>query len=115
MAKDWFEWLGNVHTKVYGAGYRGKQKVKIAILDTGIELSDDQRASHEQDDEFIYKSWVDDDEEGFEKGKDDVGHGTHLATLIKKVAQHAVVHVARVFKNRKPNMATEVGNIAEVS
>ncbi len=101
---------------MYGAGYRGKKKVKIAILDTGIELSDDQRAIYErQDSKFIYKSWIDDNEEGFEKGRDDVGHGTHLATLLKRVAQHAVVYVARVFKERKPNMATEVKNVAKIS
>lgn len=89
--------------------------VKIAILDTGIELSESQKEIYEEDSEFIYKSWVDDNEEGFDSGKDDVGHGTHLATLLKKVARYAIVHVARVFKARKPNMATEVKNVAQVS
>ena len=116
MATRWFEWLEDVNSKVYGTGYCGKTKVKVAILDTGIELSDDQKAIYEgHDSSFVYKSWVDDNAEGFEKGRDDVGHGTHLATLLKRVAQYAVVHVARVFKKRKPNMITEVKNVAKVS
>ncbi|KAI8298120.1 Subtilisin DY [Colletotrichum sp. SAR11_59] len=43
-----------------------------------------------------YKSWVD----GHAEWRDDVGHGTHLAILLRKVAPNAEIHMARVFKSR---------------
>ncbi|KAF5517527.1 hypothetical protein CGCA056_v010363 [Colletotrichum aenigma] len=43
-----------------------------------------------------YKSWVD----GHADCRDDVGHGTHLTILLRKVAPNAEIHTARVFKSR---------------
>lgn len=90
------------------------EKVKIAVIDTGVELSDLQRDIYDRNDDMQYKSWIDDNEEGIENGKDDVGHGTHIATLLAKIARNATIHVARVFKERKPNMTTELKNVAQV-
>ncbi|KAM0520623.1 hypothetical protein ACHAPE_003020 [Trichoderma viride] len=57
---------------------------------------------------FEYRSWVGEDAEW----KDDVGHGTHLAVLLRKIAPNAAIHVARVFKKR-PHVEKSAQNIAE--
>jgi Subtilase family len=88
--------------------------VKIAILDTGIQLSDQQMDIYLEERKIKYKSWVDEEKEGHEIWRDAVGHGTHLATLLVKVAPFATIHMARVFRNRRPNMKTEFGNVAQV-
>lgn len=44
--------------------------------------------------------------------RDDSGHGTHLAVLLRKIAPNAIVHVARVFKEN-PTESTDA--IAKVS
>lgn len=58
---------------------------------------------------FEYRSWVGEDAEW----KDDVGHGTHLAVLLRKISPNAAIHVARVFKKR-PHIEKSAQNIAEV-
>ena len=114
QSSQWFEWMQDVHTRL-STEPRHTEKVKIAVIDTGIELSETQRSIYDRDDEMQYKNWVDRDEEGIEHGKDSVGHGTHIATLLARIAQNATIHVARVFKARKPNMRTELKNIAQVN
>lgn len=92
----------------------GQDKVKVAILDTGIELSDDQKDIYDRDRNFRYKSWVGESTEEIETRKDGAGHGTHLATLLARIAPNAIVHVGRVFKKRKPNLKTDPKNVAQV-
>lgn len=83
--------------------------MKIAILDSGIELSQDHMDMYDTERQMKYRSWVDSDTEW----RDDVGHGTHLAILLRKIAPNAVVHVARVFK-KKPDIQKSAQTIAEV-
>lgn len=83
--------------------------MKIAILDSGIELSQDHKDMYDTEPKMKYRSWVDRDTEW----RDEVGHGTHLAILLRKVAPNAVVHVARVFK-KKPDIQKSAKTIAEV-
>lgn len=104
--------MQDVHTRL-SSGTCNEEKVKIAVIDTGIELSNVQRDIYDRNDDMRYKSWID-GAEGIENSKDEVGHGTHVATLLSKIAQNATIHVARVFKERKPNMQTELQNVAKV-
>lgn len=90
-------------------------KVEIALLDTGVELSDRQRRIYENEERIVYRSWIHDDKQIPDIRKDKVGHGTHLTTLLAQVAPNAVIHVARVFEKRKINMQTEPKNVAHVS
>jgi hypothetical protein len=83
--------------------------VRIAILDSGIQLSSLNRDMYDFEPEIQYKSWIDDDAEW----RDDAGHGTHLAVLLRKIAPDAIVHVARVFK-RRPTISS-VQPIAQVN
>lgn len=89
------------------------EAVKIAILDTGIKLSQQHKYCYPEE-QLIYKSWLQEGEKNDKMWGDDVGHGTHLATLLLSVAPHAIVHVARVFRAKKPDMKTELENVAKV-
>lgn len=110
---DWFEWhkdaLSRIERELRKSDVSNAQSVKIAILDSGIELSPDQKDMYNTEPKMKYYSWIDNDQEW----KDDVGHGTHLAVLIRKIAPHAVVHVARVFK-KKPTVDDSAENIVKV-
>lgn len=99
---------------------RSQQKVAIAILDSGIELSEDQKDKYIRGRQVVYRSWVDDERSGDGPGasrdwKDSVGHGTHLATVLARLAPTAAIYVARVFQRSKPNLKRETKNVARVS
>ncbi len=97
---------------------RGQKKVAIAILDSGIELSEAQKDKYFRGREVAYRSWVDDEGSGdgpSQDWKDTVGHGTHLATLLARVAPMAAIHVARVFKRSKLDLKRETKNVAQVN
>jgi hypothetical protein len=95
-ADNWF--------KLYRANVRpllprlsnSSKRVKIAILDTGIDLEEDVVSSHHQ---RILKneSFLVDDS----STEDLDGHGTHTAGLILRVAPNAALYVARIAKSQK--------------
>ncbi len=120
MAEQWFEYYGDMLTRVYRdkrSIYRPDQKkVAIAILDTGIELSEAQEDKYFHN-EIKYCNWVDDglEDSPSQDRKDNIGHGTHLATLLARVAPMAAIHVARVFKQSKFDLKRETKNIAQVN
>jgi len=77
--------------------------VKIAIIDTGIELPSE--ASNLYGDQIVeFRSWLQcsgkDDLELRKGNKDLDGHGTHCVSVLLKVAQNAHIYVARAFKSR---------------
>ncbi|KKP05304.1 subtilase [Trichoderma harzianum] len=107
----WFEWHTDALNQIEELrrpGTTEPQRVKIAILDSGIELSKDQKDMYDVEPKIQYRSWI---EEGTE-WKDEVGHGTHLAVLLRKVAPNAIIHVARVYKKR-PHVEKSAHTIAE--
>ncbi|KLU83087.1 hypothetical protein MAPG_02154 [Magnaporthiopsis poae ATCC 64411] len=91
------------------------KKVAVAILDSGLELSDDQQAKYFNECKITYKNWVDgvDVKTSWKNGRDNTGHGTHLSTLLEKVAPEADIYVARVFGGRQPEMDKDLPNIAQ--
>lgn len=101
FAETWFKYHGNAlnYLKELGNGPVAENKrIKIAILDSGLELSEDHQMRYNYTPEIKYRSWVDDS--GLTEPKDGVGHGTHLTVLLRKIAQEAEVHVARVYRKR---------------
>ncbi|KAL5092194.1 hypothetical protein Trisim1_002079 [Trichoderma cf. simile WF8] len=110
-ADAWFEWhtdaLNRIE-KLRKPDAIEPRRVKIAILDSGIELSQDQKDMYDVEPKIEYRSWIEEDREW----KDDVGHGTHLAVLLRKIAPNAGIHVARVFKKR-PHVEKSAQIIAE--
>ncbi|RSL50745.1 hypothetical protein CEP53_008700 [Fusarium sp. AF-6] len=111
-AIKWFKWHNNALARIQAdrlvANIPNPERIKIAILDSGIDLSDDHRLLYNTGPEIIYHNWIDKGQEW----KDDVGHGTHLAILLRMVAPEAVIHVARVFK-KKPSISRSAERIAE--
>ncbi|RDW58779.1 hypothetical protein BP6252_13255 [Coleophoma cylindrospora] len=100
-AREWFSMYAKRTQPVLKARRNKDYKlVRIAVLDTGIDL----------DHPIIAKckariancrSWVVDDA----SVSDTHGHGTHIASVLLKLAPSADLYVARVFKN-----ASDVGN-----
>lgn len=110
-ATTWFEWHDDASsriTQIRNSTKSTARRVKIAILDSGIELSKDTRDMYDFEPKIQYRSWVDEDE----TWKDEVGHGTHLAILLRKIAPNAIIHVERVFKKKPTTSSTN--KIADV-
>lgn len=111
--KEWFEYHEDVlfrAKQLRDVKMSNERRIKIAILDSGIELSPEQRQLYDFEPRIKYKSWVD----GHADCRDDVGHGTHLTILLRSVAPNAEIHMARVFKSR-PKGDKSALIIAEVS
>jgi subtilisin family serine protease len=83
---------------------KGQGRIKIAILDTGIQLPAEANVVYEEQIK-CHKSWLrgEPGNTGDESGKGDRdldGHGTHCASLLLKVCPNAAIYVARVFRKR---------------
>jgi hypothetical protein len=98
-AISWFEWHDDARSRIAELrvpSVSDSRRVKVAILDSGIQLSPSNKDMYDFEPMIQYKSWVDQSAEW----RDDAGHGTHLAVLLRKIAPDAILHVARVFKKR---------------
>ncbi|KLU87728.1 hypothetical protein MAPG_06721 [Magnaporthiopsis poae ATCC 64411] len=96
-ADRWFEWHHGVLQRIRGlreGAPSDDKRVKIAILDSGLELSEAHKVCYDFEPRIKYRSWVSDPDEK----RDEAGHGTHLSILLRKIAPEAVIHVARVFR-----------------
>jgi len=100
----WFDWHNNALARIAHLrrpAISDNKRIKIAILDSGIDLSQLCLDIYNTEPKIQYRSWVDDSPDWI----DEVAHGTHLAVLLRKIAPNAIVHVGRVFKKR-PTMAS---------
>lgn len=88
-----------------------KQRVKIAILDTGIDLRHD--AFNGQFPDGRVKK-VEDFVQAGGTGADVHGHGTHCAALLRKVAPEADIYVARVAVGRGMKSELRPANVVKV-
>jgi subtilisin family serine protease len=80
-----------------------EKRVKIAILDTGIDLTHPLIKKY-VDTGHIPKTY--DFVEGTSSITDLHGHGTHTAHLLLKTAPNASIYVARVFRTTKADRNT---------
>ncbi|KAL8363271.1 hypothetical protein RB601_009172 [Gaeumannomyces tritici] len=118
--KEWFDFYDDMIQRVYvdkrSIWRQNQKKVSIAILDSGIELSEMQKDQHLPRRKVVYRSWVGGETLGnkpSQEWKDNVGHGTHLSTLLARVAPMANIHVARVFERSQPDLRMETKNVAQ--
>lgn len=83
--------------KIRSANTSSQNPVKIAILDSGLELTDEQRDDYDLSGTHAtrYKDWV---HSGRSVPTDADGHGTHLTVLLRQIAPDAVIHVAKVYE-----------------
>jgi subtilisin family serine protease len=88
-------------------------RVKIAVLDTGIDWSDSYIRGAKDRIEG-WKNWTNDrrDQDAKQQVYDSSGHGTHVAALLLKTAPEAKIYVSRVADHN--GMMTSAENIAEV-
>lgn len=103
---------------------RVSARVKIAVLDTGLQLPESLQANYEEEGRVNVKE----SESFLPSTKEDAdcnwrvdcdGHGSRVGQIILEVAPEADLHVARVFKSggdlANPDMATEIyKSVAEV-
>ncbi|KAI0446279.1 subtilase [Xylaria telfairii] len=114
VAMQWTRSLEDVYDMVYECKYRYEQRsgidqktvrVKIAVLDTGLQLpgglrenyEEAERVNMQQSDTFVTPT----------KGAaihdwkvDDDGHGSRVSQILLKFAPTAELHIAKVFKTR---------------
>lgn len=102
-AEQWFEDLETFVLPLVAA--EPAHKIKIAILDSGIDLPIDVQYAYE--DRLTYRSWIEGDNSNW---TDICGHGTHAAGLLLKVSPHAEIFVARITQNGEfnPNIVAKV-------
>lgn len=87
------------------------RRVRIAILDTGYDADAVFFQNHTRRQRLVeWKDWV----EESDQPKDAHGHGTHLISLVMKIAPDADICVARVAKNPM-RLEESSNNVAEVS
>jgi hypothetical protein len=99
-ADNWFRLLETrVHPLI--TAEEGQSRIKIAILDTGIQLPEEAEVAYE-DQILESKSWLkaDKGDELLRGDRDLDGHGTHCASVLLKVSPNVDIFVARVFKQR---------------
>jgi subtilisin family serine protease len=87
------------------------QRVRICILDTGYDAESVFFQYPVRRQRLVkWKDWVEESQEC----KDTHGHGTHIVSLIMKIAPHADICVARVAKDTA-SLSDSSENIAKVS
>lgn len=69
-------------------------RVKIAILDTGVDISHPKILREYQNGRMKYHNFLDESNEI----EDLDGHGTHCASLVAKFAPNCEIYVGRVFR-----------------
>ena len=115
-ADKWFQELQNMHKNVYSVlkdplTESDKSKfVKVAVLDTGMDLNHDEFKPFLKDKQIV-AYW------DFIKGSDSIidldGHGTHVSHLLLKTAKHAMLYHGRVFESSEADEKT-AGLVAKV-
>jgi Subtilase family len=95
VAKLWFKSFTD-RTQILLKARRGQadERVRIALLDTGIDL-DHPGIAKSKARILGCRSWV----AGDSSMSDTCGHGTHIASVILRMAPWAHLYVARVFRN----------------
>lgn len=89
-------------------------RVKIAVLDTGIDWNDSYIRGA-KDRIVNWKNWADDrqDKDSQQQVHDSAGHGTHVTALLLKTAPEAKIYVSRVANHNGAMISPEM--IAKVS
>lgn len=106
----WFDRFQQTQALVAQSRKIQGRRVRIAILDTGIDISspyfdnspnvpeglEQQQSGPRRHRVMEAKSFVG----GAVGDRDSVGHGTHCAALLLELAQNADIYVARVYEDR---------------
>lgn len=91
-------------------GIRIPERIRIAVLDTGIDTTDKMIRSASRSRIKDKRSWVG----SIQNYEDEYGHGTHVTRLLLKMAPAAEIYVAKI-TNGKTVDTKDMGRIAEAS
>ena len=112
------QWLRKIQdsevTKILFSGFaanRSLERIRIAVLDTGYDPAT--TFFKDPDRRRRIRKWKDYVVEGSTTGQDKNGHGTHVLSLVMKVAPAADIYVARVARDTK-DLENSTGNVAKV-
>lgn len=114
--KDSKKWLNRIYSlneelKSVSLQNVPQERIRIAILDTGYDADAEFFQPRARRNRLIeWKDWVED----AKKPQDCDGHGTHLVSLIMKMAPEADICVARVANDRR-GLDNAGESVAEVS
>lgn len=101
-ADEWFELLKNrVHTVIQRRPQDDYEKVKVAVLDTGIDASHPVFLKHVFNDENCW-DWTGSGSPTVDR----IGHGTHSAALVLRIAPNASLYIGKVFDSVNGNVRT---------
>lgn len=102
-ADDWFQTLEcAVHPVVNGNRKDNQRRVRIAILDTGVDATHPQiQVAWDSNRIVAYfpestNSTADSDTKSLDQLRDEHGHGTHGTSVLLRTAPNASIYVARV-------------------
>lgn len=109
-AKEWLSRMQKLSGLLATSPGRSSTRARIAILDTGCD--DDSTFFHLPSHGSRLKGWKD-YVGGSEERVDQHGHGTHLASLIMRIAIDADVYIARVAADAT-QLSTTSENVAKV-
>jgi subtilisin family serine protease len=105
LSDAWFRRLRNVVFPVLPTNRRAEDRVKIAILDSGIDLNEN--SIFVKRNQIKYQSFLP-NEEGIE---DLIGHGTHCAALLLRVAPNSDIYVARITSSGSLDTTDSIENV----
>jgi subtilisin family serine protease len=92
-----------ISSRIFKDGDRTMRKVKVAILDTGVDHKHNAiKALKERKCLVEFKGFVGSNEENDDKEKstqDKNGHGTHITVLLAKVAPRAEFYIAKIVES----------------
>jgi hypothetical protein len=96
-ADAWFDSYGGVKKLVRDVGRERPDnptdRVRVAILDTGVDVTHDDLHGPWIEGQIVYQNFV-----GTRTGmpQDDDGHGTHVTSILLRMAENVDIYVARV-------------------
>ena len=107
LSDAWFRRLRNIVFPVLPTNRRAEDRVKIAILDSGIDLNENSIFVNRN--RIKYQSFLP-NEEGIE---DRLGHGTHCAALLLQVAPDSDIYVARITSSGSLDATDSIEKVTE--
>jgi subtilisin family serine protease len=99
LSEKWFERLQDLVHKLLPHPPTDTRRVKIAILDSGVDLTHPTIVCNKQ--RIMAKRSFLMQDSPREQAKDMIGHGTHILGLLLKVAPYADIYVARITKSHE--------------
>lgn len=87
-------------------------RVRVAILDTGVDVTHDDLHSPWIDGQIVYQNFV-----GTRSDipQDDDGHGTHVTSILLQMAENVDIYVARVSPDGLSWRSSEVEDVRRYS